>query len=435
MPLPDTARSPDADPASPVEQNVEPATPVWRLLASTALLYAAFGLIYGLMQGGLPPLMRARGVDLAAIGWTFVVLVPFGLTFLWAPFVDAVRPFRTAPLIGWIVLMQLVIVAMLLVVARNETAAPAVLLSLGVVIAFAAATMDVALDALATVSVPSRHRTTAGGLKVAALAVGAIMGGGVFVATAGQLGWTATFDTCAALSALAIVPILFVRAPAKAIDATTSGRPDLLAILRRGETRRRMAVLTLATCTMVAPSFFNRVLLVDLGVSLDRIGWIVGTGAPLCGLLASLVAIPLLRRVGARTGIVLCAGFCILAIVVLGVSAWQRAPILGMTGAIAMNAGTSGFFVILCATTLGWAQGSQPATDYAVLYGASRLCATLLLIALARLIAVIGWTAFYASAAIALLLTMSLLRRVLPELREGVGREPTPPRHLPPEEA
>lgn len=313
---------------------------VWPLLASTAILYAAFGLIYGLMQGGLPPLLRARGVDLASIGWSFIVLVPFGLTFLWAPLIDAVRPLPSAPRIGWTVPMQAIIVVLLLIVARGETFPPALLLGLG--IAFAAATMDVALDALSTSCVPPRHRTAAGGLKVAALALGSIFGGGVFVACAERLGWVATFDICAAVSVFAAIPILLNRSWDRNATGAERGRPDIVAILRRPGTRHRMALLTLTTCAMVALSFFKRVMLVDLGVPIERIGGIVGT-------------------------------------------------------------------------------------DYAVLYGASRLVATLLQIALAQVVVHIGWPAFYIGAGLALVLAPLLMRRTLPDLRTAKDAIPSHP--------
>lgn len=401
---------------------------VWPLLASTAILYAAFGLIYGLMQGGLPPLLRARGVDLASIGWSFIVLVPFGLTFLWAPLIDAVRPLPSAPRIGWIVPMQAIIVVLLLIVARGETFPPALLLGLGLGIAFAAATMDVALDAFSTSCVPPPHRTAAGGLKVAALALGSILGGGVFVACAGRLGWAATFDICAAVSVFASIPILLNRSWDRNATGTERGRPDILAILRRPETRHRMALLTLTTCAMVALSFFNRVMLVDLGVPVETIGGIVGTAAPVLGLLASLAAVPLVRRIGGRAGIAIFASLCLVATIAMFLGVWQRDSLPALIGATVMNAGTSGIFVILSASTLGWAQGRQPATDYAVLYGASRLVATLLLIALAQVVVHIGWPAFYIGAGLALVLATFLLRRALPDLRtagDGIPSHPS----------
>ncbi|WP_187277740.1 MFS transporter [Methylobacterium sp. WL18] len=395
-----------ADDASrPVNTANEAGPPngVRKLLGSTSSLYVAFGLIYGVMQGGLPPLLRSRGIDLAAIGWGFIVLIPFGLTFLWAPLIDAVRPLRNAPRIGWIVPMQALIVLMLLVVAEGEAWPPALLLLLGLVIAFAAATMDVALDALCTARVPALHRPTAGGLKVASLALGAIGGGGVFVAVSVELGWAATFRLCAVVSALSVLPILLNRSWDRDSLALSGARPDLLAVIRHPAGRHRMVRLTLVTCAMAALSFLNRVMLVDLGVPVATIGWIVGTAAPLSGLVASLLAVPILRQAGPGRGIALFTGLCLLAAAALGIGAWRVEASLAIAGAIVMNAGTSGFFVIVCATTLGWARGSQPATDYAVLYGVSRLVATILVIGLAHVAQLIGWPAYYAGTAMGML--------------------------------
>ncbi|MDR6433216.1 MFS transporter [Brucella pseudogrignonensis] len=398
-----------------------PSRPVWPLLASIAVLYASFGSIYGLMQGGLPPLMRARGIDLASIGWSFLMLVPFGLTFLWAPVIDAVRPMRKRPRIGWIVPMQAVIVCGLLVVAQGEHFPPLVLLTFGIVIAFAAATMDVALDALATASIPADQRTVVGGLKVAALGFGAILGGGVFVALSNQLGWTATFNLCAAVSALSTVPIIFSRKWDFVTEGTKPGRPSILAVLRQGAMRRRMIFLTLTTMSIVALSFLNRVMLVDLDVTVETIGWIVGIGAPVFGLLAALGAIPVVRILGSRFGVLIFTLICLFASGGMIIGALRHDTVLAISGAIVMSGGTSGLFVILSAATLGWADGPQPATDYAVLYGVSRLIATFAIIGLSNLVAVIGWSVYYVGASFALLVAALLLCTILPDLkRHGI---------------
>ncbi|GLU28281.1 hypothetical protein [Brucella sp. NBRC 12950] len=51
-----------------------------------------------------------------------------------------------------------------------------------------------------------------------------------------------------------------------------------------------MAFLTLTTVSIVALSFFNRVMLVNMGVEFETIGCILNTGAPVFGLLASVAA-------------------------------------------------------------------------------------------------------------------------------------------------
>ncbi|WP_130226255.1 MFS transporter [Bradyrhizobium sp. Leo121] len=385
-------------------------------LISVGALYTSFGLIFGLMQGGLPPLLRARGVDLAAIGWTLIILLPFGLTFLWAPLVDAVRPIRTAPRIGWIVIMQIVILATLLVVSQGEDFQPTLLLSLGMLIAFAAATMDVALDALAALAIPNDVRPIAGGIKVAALSLGSMIGGGIFVVTFHHLGWQTTFQIAAAVTFLSTIPILFHRAWDATGEHIQPGRPRQTGFLRQPDTGRRLALLTLTTCVLVSLFSLNRVMLVDLGVSVETIGWIVGTGSPLCSLSASLIAIPIIRKAGPNGAILVFTGLSALAVGSVIAGALSGTTLLATAGSIAINAGTSGFYVIICSAILGWAKGDRPATGYAALYGVSRLVATILLIGLTRLVPLIGWPAFYGGALIALFMVSGVLRRALPRL-------------------
>jgi MFS family permease len=368
------------------------------------------------MQGGLPPLMRARGVDLAAIGWTFIILLPFGLTFLWAPLVDAVRPIKSAPRIGWIVITQIVIIATLLVLSQGEEFQPILLLSLGLLIAFAAATMDIALDALATSAVPADARPIAGGLKVASLSLGSMIGGGIFVATSHQLGWQTTFQIAAAVTFLATVPILFHQTWDSTADRIQPIHARQIGLLRDADTGRRLALLTLTTCVLVSLFSLNRIMLVDLGVSVETIGWIVGTGSPLCSLGASLIAIPIIRKSGLAGGILVFSGLSTLAVISMIAGAMTGTTLFAIAGSITVTAGTSGFYVIICSTILGWAGGDRPATGYAMLYGVSRLVATLLLIGLTRVVPLVGWPAFYGSALIALLLTTGILRRALPRL-------------------
>ena len=58
------------------------------LLDMLALLYFAQGLPSGLLGKALPPLLRAHGVSLSAIGFTALLALPWTLKFLWAPFLD-----------------------------------------------------------------------------------------------------------------------------------------------------------------------------------------------------------------------------------------------------------------------------------------------------------------------------------------------------------
>jgi MFS transporter, PAT family, beta-lactamase induction signal transducer AmpG len=216
---------------------------------------------------------------------------------------------------------------------------------------------------------------------------------------------------------MATLPILLNWRWDSRVEGAGSAHPDLLAIFRDPDLRGKLARLTLASCVMVTLLFFNRIMLVDLGIPVPVIGLIVGMGAPLAGLVAAVAAVPILRRMGASNGILIFTAICLIACAAMGIGAWRGEPALAVAGAVIVTAGTNGFFAIICAATLGWAQGSQPATDYALLYGVSRLAATLVAIAVARLAAMIGWPLFYAGAACGLVVMGTLVRSAFTERR------------------
>lgn len=53
-----------------------------------ATLYLSQGLPYGLFSQAVPALLRQQGVSLAAIGLSTLLAIPWGLKFLWAPWIE-----------------------------------------------------------------------------------------------------------------------------------------------------------------------------------------------------------------------------------------------------------------------------------------------------------------------------------------------------------
>lgn len=395
-------------------------TKPWGFLVSSALLYISFGMMYGLIQGGLPPILRSNGINLASFGWTFVILVPFGLTFLWAPVVDRIHIIEKAPRIAWIVIMQLIIVCCIVFVSFLSVDRLLALLAAGVIIAFAAATMDVALDALSTVAVPANLRAYSGGVKVGSLAVGSMAGGGAFVLLVQRIGWTITFEILACLTVVATLPLLFNSKWDRATICERHERASLKQLFKRSGTIEKLSILTLCTSTLIVMSFFNRIMLVDLGVNLEDIGLYVGIGAPICGLIASIIGVPLIRRYGTRSGIILFTVTGLLAIGLMLAGSWSKLTNIAIAGSILINACSNGIFVVLCASTLGWAQGKQPATDYAVLYGASRLLATMVLVTISQFLPLLTWPQFYAVGIIVLIMVVYYIWHKLPDFKQDL---------------
>ncbi|KPA88398.1 hypothetical protein, partial [Pseudomonas asplenii] len=124
-------------------------------------------------------------------------------------------------------------------------------------------------------------------------------------------------------------------------------------------------------------------------------------------------------RLGLRTSLAVFCVLGLLAVMLLLLGAWQGRQALAMLGAITINLGVSGLYVVICAVILGWANSRQAATDYAALYGISRLIALIVLMTLMQGLTRLGWPVFYGLGLLALPLVVSLLSRTLREQPDG----------------
>ena len=174
-------------------------------------------------------------------------------------------------------------------------------------------------------------------------------------------------------------------------------------MVARNEVSQTMAMLVAAASTIFPLSALNRVMLVDLGVPLDRIAWIVGTLQPLGLLSVSLVTAPLISRLGHRRALLLLAATGLLCVAMLAGAHHFRVPNPAIAGTVGMSTVVGGLMVIYAALMLSWAEGEQAATRYAVLFCGTRLAGIVATVLAGKLVAVVDWQAFYALGMVALL--------------------------------
>lgn len=386
-----------------------------RVLLATGLLYVGFGVLAALLQGGLPPVLRARGLPLDKIAWTFALYLPIGLSFLWAPLVDRIRLPFLSPRIGWIVLAQLVAVLGLVAIALLDGAPMALLFAVGLVVAVAAATMDLALDALAVELTHAQRKPMAASLKLAALALGSMIGGGVFVAALERLGWQATFFCVAAFMLLSLVPVLGLVQQDRQYGASQrSAAKHWFACLRQAHMRQYLLWLMVCAGVIFPLSALNRVMLVDIKVPMELIAWLVGTLQPLGLLAIALLATPLIRWLGHRGALLLLAVAGVACVGLLLAGCQQRWQTLAIVGTVGMSTVVGGLMVVYSALILRWSEGPQAATSYAVLFCGTRLSGIVASVLAGKLVAVMAWPAFYGFGMAALILSstwMLSLRR------------------------
>ncbi|WP_063534818.1 MFS transporter [Burkholderia sp. MSMB1589WGS] len=385
-----------------------------RVLTVVAILYIAIGSVLGFVQGGLGPILRAQGVTLASLQWVYALYLPFGVAFLWAPWLDARRLRRLGHRTGWIVAAQGVAVVATLGIAALPGAPVAWLFALGLVATAAVATMDLSLDALTVEQTPPSGRTLVAAAKMGGMAFGLLLGGGALVWAYPSAGWRLTFALLAAILAVSLLPVaLLVAADRAAPRIANRSLPGWRDALRDAPTRARLLATIALTVMLMLLFNFNRLLLVDLGLPLQRIGALLGTLVPAANLAAAVATGWAARRWRPATICATGATACVASVAVLAVAAARGDAALATTAAVLVGAASAWTFISIGGAILGWAAGRQPATVYALFYSSGRLVGTFGLLGMPKLIATVGWPAFYAGAGVAFALAAAVFLALL----------------------
>lgn len=376
-----------------------------------SLLYVSFGTVLGFVQGGLPPILRAKGLDVATIGQAFLLYLPIGLAFLWAPLIDRYRLPVFTPRVGWIVAMQVVSCFGLLVLARGEAWPLGALFAIGLVVTTAVATMDIALEALIVDAVDESRRPIAAACKIVSFCLGAILGGGVVVAMTDSIGWSGIFYSFAALGVAAVIPVLFLP---EHPQAGRERKASVVAqVLRSAGFLKRLGIGCLVFASIVSLFALNRVALTDLGMSLETNGWIVGTLGPLISIAAAVLAAAGVRALGAMPVLLISAAGAIATGLVWAFAAATSDLGLGTGATLAGAAFLAGIYTVLYAAVIRWSVGPASATAYAIFYSVGNLAGLVAAGVASQLIVAIGWPTFYIGATLCFAVVAAVTRHAL----------------------
>jgi PAT family beta-lactamase induction signal transducer AmpG len=193
------------------------------------MLFLGFsaGLPFPLVFTTLSTWLRDVGVDRTTIGFFAWIGITYSIKVFWSPVVDR------APLSlltrwlgqrrGWMLLAQAGIIAGLLGMAATDPTHDIVAMALfALLVAFASATQDVAIDAYRIEAVsPELQGAMAGmyqsGYRIAA----ALVGGAGALYLAEYLSWMSSYVVMAMSMIIGILTVLVVREPERAINANT----------------------------------------------------------------------------------------------------------------------------------------------------------------------------------------------------------------------
>lgn len=360
-----------------------------RTLVMLALGFSS-GLPFLLVGNTFSYWLRDEGTALTAIGFISWVGLAYSFKFLWSPIVDRVAvPFlgRLGRRRGWMLLAQIVVALGLVAMALTGPKQSLVLLgAFALVVAFASATQDIAIDAWRIETAADKDEqgllisAATFGYRTAMLAAEALI---LLIAT--RIGWSASYILYGAFMAVGIVACLLAKEPAKA-DAVIAQR-EASAPLTTGRglydavvspfvlffrTHGAVALLMLVAISLFQlPNFvmgpMANPLYHDIGLSKDTVGAVRGT----FGLVAVFLGIAAGGYLSVRLGNMR-ALFVGGALQILGTIAYALLPFVhdGPTFAVVMavdNFGIAVAGITLVAYMSSLTNAGYTATQYAFL--------------------------------------------------------------------
>lgn len=234
--------------------------------ATLALLLLGFvaGLPYMLVFATLSVWLREAGVSLQAIGFASLIGLAYAFKWIWAPMLDQWR----LPLLGrlgrrrsWLVLSQsLVIIGLIGMAMFDPQHHLAWLIGLAVLVAFASATQDIAIDAYRLEVADDRRQAALAasymaGYRVAALlaTAGALYFASWFGSSGGDYqfaAWSSTYLLFAVLMLPGLITSLTIREPQLASQPPATARYGLL--------RQLLSVLVLIVLLVSVPALLTQ---------------------------------------------------------------------------------------------------------------------------------------------------------------------------------
>lgn len=392
-----------------------------RLFAVLAGLYVAQSIPSYLLAAAIPPIMREAGVSRTAIGYFSILFLPLVLKFLWAPWVDRVRPFARAHRAGWVVLTQLGVVACILALTAVSPADVVSVLAIGFVASLLVSTQDIATDGYAAKHLAPADRGIGNAIQGGSIAFGVVVGGTLGLVLHHRYGWSAMLLTVAAISLLPLLAALSMReALPPAAGAAAAPRPSLRAFLRRPEARSILWIALTYRASEGLVKAMEGPYLVDAGVPLDVIGYVSGGSAATAGLAGSVVAAVMVRRAGLPATLSLLGGLRTLCFLLFALHAMGTlAGLWPLYGAAAFQT-LIRYMEIVALYSLFMAVSSdeQPGTDFTTLACAQLVVYLAGALLSGRIADALGYPALFglatALSGLAVLATLALLRRVPP---------------------
>lgn len=266
-------------------------------------LYVSQAIPLYLVAAALPPILRANGVNLALIGGLGVMMLPWVLKAIWAPWVDRVSRIESVGRKGVIAVTQAIILSLLCILAMLDPVADiSLFFPLLMLMSLTSATQDIAADGYAVEHLPSEYQARGSAIQSAAVAAGVLIGGSLTLFIYDATGWQVAVMTAGCASALSLIFFFIVpESHGKRRNSHSTPVPKLRAFARRPAA---LALLGFALIFRLPEGLIKSLeqsFLVDSGFSLSMIGILTGASAAFVGMFGAVLGMIAIGRFGLLT--------------------------------------------------------------------------------------------------------------------------------------
>jgi PAT family beta-lactamase induction signal transducer AmpG len=382
-----------------------------RMLVLLALGFAS-GLPYLLTGQTLQAWLTTEKLDLRAIGAMVIVGLAYNIKFAWAPLLDRFRLPLLGRRRGWALAFQLALAAALVAMSTIDPRAHlGQLAAVAIAVALLSASQDIVLDAYARDVLAPEQRAAGSAVYSLGYRIGVLFASTFALVLASRTSWAATYEVMAALLVIGVVATLVAEEPATAAAPRTlrAAFVEPIADFRRRFGGRDFALLLGFAALyelgyFFATSLMNAFLIRGCGFDLEEIA-VVNKGMQFLGLvIGGALSGALAARFGARRvlvpfGAIAAATHLLYALLAL---AGHNLPMLGVAVLVdnIANAMVANAFVALTMTVSTAAYG---AAQLAILTSLSSVGRNVLGPLGDRIVDAVGWSGFFAAAAVAAL--------------------------------
>lgn len=267
-----------------------------QVLPAIAGIYISQTVITALTTQALPSLLRSEGASLTVVGLTALLWVPWGIRFLWAPWVERMRlpagrlerRSRSLVLIGqWLMAVILILLGAASLIGQATLNNFAVWLLGGLLLAaLVAASTDVACDGFTVEQLAGQWRGWGNVAQVGGSYVGAMLGAGGFLLVTSTAGWPTALVAAGLVIVVLGLPMLRVQEQPRDRTLAVDHRPGLWHALRRPQVRMGLLLMLLSSVGVRLTLGMFGPFMLDHGMTLEQVGWLFGSlhiGAGLAG--------------------------------------------------------------------------------------------------------------------------------------------------------